>query len=197
MSEKKELEKKLKRSEEDLEDLQIYVKEFSDFLPLPVCIVNPLGRIIDINKSAERLTGFLSIEIIGEFIKSIFLEKDEFEKIESSIEKKRFIYNKELNLITKKEKEISVNVSVSIRKDMNENYIGYFVAFLDIREIKAFQENLEEKIRKRTKELRKRIKELEDFREVTIGRELKIIDLKNKVKKLERQLKKYAHKTKN
>lgn len=192
MPEKKELEKKLQIANESLEDLEAYIREFSAFLPLAVCTINPLGRIVNINKAAESLTGYSPFELIGELITIIFLEKKGIEKITKDIAKLESIRNKELTLVTKQKKEILIGASISIRKDVQNNYIGYFVAFADISEIKALQENLEKKVHQRTEELRERVDELEEFRKATIGREMRIIELKEKIKELENQLKKQA-----
>jgi len=59
------------------------------------------------------------------------------------------------------------------------------------RELKELAESLEEKVKERTRELEKRIAELEKFHKITVGRELKMIELKKKIKELEEELKKY------
>ncbi len=48
---------------------------------------------------------------------------------------------------------------------------------------------LEEKVKERTKELKERIEELEKFHRLAVGRELKMIELKQKLKALEERLK--------
>lgn len=53
---------------------------------------------------------------------------------------------------------------------------------------KIEKDELEKKIQERTEELRDRIDELEHFREITVGRELKIVELKNRIRELEAQL---------
>ncbi|KPJ54723.1 hypothetical protein AMJ47_03770 [Parcubacteria bacterium DG_72] len=186
------LEEKNKRTREDLEDLEFYIKEFSDFLPLPVCAISPMGMVTDFNKAAEGLTGYLSFEIVGENLDKLFLEKEDLEKIEKEIRKEKSIHNKELTLIAKKGNEIPVNASISLRQDRDGNFIGYFLALFDITKIKNLQQDLERKVEERTQELRERLGELETFRKVTIGRELKIVELKNKIKELEAQLEKRA-----
>lgn len=186
MLEKELLQKKLQRAKEDLEDLETYIKEFSAFLPLAVCTVNPLWVIININKTAEDLVGYPSFEIVGESITTIFLEKEEIERIGEEVEKKEYIRGKELTLVTKERKKIPVSISISVRRDKEGNYIGYFLALADITEFKALQENLEEKIKERTKELQERVEELEKFHKLTVGRELKMIELKKKIKELEK-----------
>ena len=99
-----------------------------------------------------------------------------------------------MTLILKGGKEIPVSVSSSIRKDKEGNFIGYFVGITDISELKKFQKGLEEKIKERTKELQKRINELERFHRLTVGRELKMVGLKEEIKKLKEELEKYKGK---
>lgn len=55
-------------------------------------------------------------------------------------------------------------------------------------ELKKAHKDLEIKVQERTKELEEKIEELEKFRKVTVGRELKMIELKERIKDLEKQL---------
>lgn len=58
--------------------------------------------------------------------------------------------------------------------------------------LKELAESLEHQVKERTKELNKRLEELEKFRELTIGRELKMVELKKEIEKLkaEKEVKK-------
>jgi len=49
---------------------------------------------------------------------------------------------------------------------------------------------LEEKVKKRTEELKERVEELERFQKITVGRELKMVELKKEIEKLETKLNK-------
>ena len=57
------------------------------------------------------------------------------------------------------------------------------------RELRELAEKREEEIQERTKELQDRVKELERFQRLTVGRELKMIELKKKIKELEKKSK--------
>ena len=93
-----ETKKEIQRIKEDLINLEAYIEEFSFFLPLAVCIVNPLDIIIDINKAFKDLTSFTEGEVIGESIEGI-LEKDgEIKELTKEIEKKK-PFKKELTLV--------------------------------------------------------------------------------------------------
>ena len=56
------------------------------------------------------------------------------------------------------------------------------------KKLKELSEGLEEEIRERTKELRGKVEELGKFQKLSVGRELKMIELKEKIKKLEKIL---------
>ena len=85
---------------------------------------------------------------------------------------------KEMILIAKDKKEIPVTVSVSLREDPNGNFIGFFITVADITEEKKFQ-----------RELQKKITELERFQKLTVGRELKMVELKKEITILKTELK--------
>jgi PAS domain S-box-containing protein len=152
MVNKESIEERLQRAKEDLEDLRMYINELSDFLPLAILTINPLKMIININKAVESLTGYSTLEIVGEPIDILFPKKEEINKIIKEVRKKGKI-TKELTLISKENKEIPVSASFSVRKDPEGNLIGYFVGIAEIGELKALQEKMEEKVRMRTKEL--------------------------------------------
>jgi len=59
------------------------------------------------------------------------------------------------------------------------------------RELEELAKTLDEKVKERTKELQERISELEKFHRLTVGREIKMVELKNRIKMLEEELKKY------
>jgi len=53
------------------------------------------------------------------------------------------------------------------------------------KELEVLTKSLEKEVNQRTKELQKRVDELERFHKLTVGRELKMIELKKEIKKLE------------
>lgn len=56
------------------------------------------------------------------------------------------------------------------------------------KELRGLAESLEEQIRERTKELQNKVEELEKFNRLAVGRELKMVELKKEIKKLESEL---------
>jgi len=57
------------------------------------------------------------------------------------------------------------------------------------RELEELAHGLDEKVKERTRELEERIEELEKFHKLTVGRELKMVELKREIAKLKNELK--------
>jgi len=175
---------------EDLEDLESYTKDLWQFLPLPTCYINPFHVILDANLAAEEFLGWSLSELVGERIEKLFVVKNQVQEIYKKVLKTEEIVNQEGKVLTKKNQEKIVNISASARR-RNKNYmIGYYLAFTDISELKKFQVELERKVEERTKELKKRVEELEKFHKFAVGRELKMQELKGEIERLKGQPKK-------
>lgn len=191
MNDKKRTEDLLKMAIEDLKDIEIYVREYSTFLPLAVCTINTLGIILNSNQAFQGLTGYREIEAIGKKMEDLFLNKKNFKDlIKEKILKRKPSLTRKMVLLTKKRKKIPVNVAISIRRDEEDNFIGHFIALSDITAFEDLRKNLERKVKERTKQLQERVDELEKFRELTEGRELKMVELKQEIKKLKEELEK-------
>ena len=53
------------------------------------------------------------------------------------------------------------------------------------------QIRIQEELQKREKELKKKVKELEEFYDMAVGRELRMKELKEEIEELREELKKY------
>jgi PAS domain S-box-containing protein len=173
---------------EDLRDLQRFIDEFSMFLPLAVCTVTLMGIITYANKAFLKLTQYKEMEIVGSEIDILFEDKEVFEGLKRETLEKKLVEGREMILRPKDGKKTPVNAYTSLREGDKGVPIGYFLAFLDTTEIKKLQEGLEGKVSERTKELQERINELEKFHILTVGRELRSIELKEEIKRMKKQL---------
>lgn len=87
--------------------------------------------------------------------------------------------NRKANEVTKG----NLNTTVKIRSlDEIGNLAQSFNAMT--KSLRQYTENLEHQVEERTKDLQEKIDELEQFKKVTVGRELKMIELKNEIKQL-------------
>jgi PAS domain S-box-containing protein len=186
-------EEEIKKYQEELNELIDYINSLFNFLPIPICDLSSTFFIIQVNKAFEKLTGFDSLEITGENIEKLFPEKEKIKKITSLLQKERELQNQELVLTKKNGEEIIVNTfwATRIKKEEIE---GFLLAFIDITLLKKVQKEMEEEIKLKTKDLKEKIIELEKFQKIAIGRELKMIELKEEIKKLKRELEKLKSK---
>ncbi len=161
------------KDKEDLKDLENYIQEFFKFLPLPICAANPFGVIINVNNAFCKLTGYNETEIVGERVKSLFLDDEKFGLLEEKVLNGKIIHNKEIALSPKNKENIPVQISISTRKDRKKMLVGYFLALSDIRNLKKIQKKLE-----------KQIEVFEKLQEITVDREIKMARYKNKIKEL-------------
>lgn len=161
---------------DDLRILERYIEEFWAFLPIPAVVISPTFTVLNVSKKFEEFSGYKESEIVGENFKKFFKNS---EKIWSELLKKETISDREMNFLSKRKKEIPINASAKARKDETGEYIGYFFAFVDLTEIKE-----------KEKELREKVEELEVFNKLAVGRELKMIKLKEEIKELKAQLEK-------
>ena len=184
----KEIEKQLRKTREDLEDLERYTEDLIAFLPVAYCFLSGAGKIVDANEAFERLTGFGIDEANGMSAEDLFIESENIKQILEDATHKELVGNKELTLLSGENKKIPVVVSISSRKDNSGNFIGYFLSMNNITEFKKLQDELEKKVEERTEELYERLVDLERFRSLTEGRELKMIELKNTIIKLEEKI---------
>jgi len=175
---------------EDLEDLKKYIQDFTLFLPLAFSLISPFHMILSVNQAFKNLTGYDEMEVTGRDISFLFLDKAKLENFKKTIAKTGKKISQELALITKDKNRIPVNVIALARKSEEGDFQGYFLTISDISQSKKFQEELERQVAERTKELQGKIEELEKINRLTVGRELKMIELKEEIAKLKNSQKK-------
>jgi len=188
---KKTSEQGFREIKEDLEDLKKYIQDFTLFLPLAFSLISPFHIIVSVNQSFKSLAGYDEIEVTGRDISFLFLEKTKLEDFKKDIIKTGKKISKELTLITKNKNKIPVNVIALARKNEEGDSQGYFLTISDISKSKKFRQELERQVIERTKELQEKIEELEKINQLTVGRELKMIELKEEIEKLKEELEKY------
>jgi PAS domain S-box-containing protein len=132
----------------DLNDLERYVQDLTSFLPIPLVTLNPALKIIDINNSFILTTGYARHEIIGAIIDTLFRNSQDLPSIIKKTKDAGFTKNYETLILTKEKKEIQVSVFSVLRTDDDRNILGYFIAFMDISNLKQIEQHLHEKLNK-------------------------------------------------
>jgi len=144
-----------KRASEDVRELERYIKEFSTFLPLPVCLINSSKVIIDVNSAFLEFSSYLEGEIMGQKVEKLFAKNKIINIFLKKLFKEKKILRKEIEFLNKNNESFIVNLFASPRKNYQNKIVGYFLAVSDIDELKKLQNNLEGKVKERTKELQK------------------------------------------
>lgn len=145
--------KDAQRTREDLNEITLYLNDLLNFLPLAICNISPSGTIMVVNKEFENLTGFFSLDIIGKNLTDIFWEKERARELIFEARKRGIIKNQEFILAAKGGRKITASISITIRRDENENIIGYFVGIVDLSILEEMKVKMEKVIAIRTKDL--------------------------------------------
>ena len=190
----------LERSEELFRLLVDQVKDYAIFA------VDPNGYIITWNSGAELLKGYRAEEIIGQHIERFYAEPDRhankpLELLKLAREQGRVEY--EGWRIRKDGSRFWADVIITALVDEKGTLRGYAKVTRDLTERRQAEEalreaknELEHRVLARTAELKEantaleeRLAELEQFHDVVVGRELKLIELEKEIERLRREIK--------
>lgn len=164
---------------EDVIVLEKAIKSFWEILPIPVCTTSPIFIILETGKSFDNLFGYKKDELIGETLKKVSFNKEDFEAFLTDLSLKRKVSNIEVALKIKNGDKILAFISAIAQEDDDGEVFSYLFSFVDVTLIKKTERELEEKV-----------VALEQFQKITIGRELKMVELKEALEKSQEEVKK-------
>ena len=142
-------------------------------------VIDPQAHILMVNQACLDLLGYGRAELIGRPFNFICDERFK-EMMLGRLVEKGSIRDVDLSYCTKSGGKIPVSFSGSLMRDGQGEVLGILCLARDMRErIKA-----EECSERLNKELEKKIEALEEFKRITVDRELKMIELKNRIKEL-------------
>ncbi|MBU1151686.1 PAS domain S-box protein [Patescibacteria group bacterium] len=169
ITERKNSEDKIRESEEKTRNI---VENMNDALILH----NIKGKILEVNDNACKYLGYNKKELIGSFLSMIDSPQSAKlmpARIDKLLKKESVVFEGEH--ITKNGEKIPVSISAKIVIREGEKIVQSIIR--NISESKKLENDLKNKII-----------EMEKFHKITVGRELKMIELKNEIKKLKKQL---------
>ena len=145
----------------------------------PLVTINTEGKITDMNQATVKITGLTRKELTGTDFFDHFTEPQKAREVYQEVFAKGSVADSPLTLRHKDGKLTDVLFNGSVYKDDRGNVLGVVIVARDV----TAQRKLERDVAEREKEL-ERLIELERFRKLTVGRELKMIELKQENQEL-------------
>jgi PAS domain S-box-containing protein len=150
----------------------------------PLVTINPDGTITDVNEATVKVTGVPREKLIGTDFSNYFTEPAKAREGYRLVFSKGMVTDYPLTIRHIDGELTDVLYNASVYKDVGGNVLGVFAAARDITAQRKAEAQVAEQ---RTKEL-ERLAELEKFQKLTVGRELKMIELKKEIQELKRSL---------
>ncbi len=149
----------------------------------PLVTISTAGKITDMNQATAKITGLTRKQLTGTNFFDYFTEPQKAREVYQEVFAKGSVADSPLTLRHKDGKLTDVLFNGSVYKDDRGNVLGVVIVARDV----TAQKKLERDVAEREKEL-ERLVELERFRKLTVGRELKMIELKKENEELRGKL---------
>ncbi|TAN31453.1 PAS domain S-box protein, partial [bacterium] len=169
-----------KRAEEQVLAASQYARSLIESSLDPLVTISPEGKITDVNEATIKVTGVPREELIGTDFSNYFTEPDKAREGYQQVFAKGSVTGYPLTIRHRNRQLTEVLYNASVYKDVRGNVLGVFAAARDVTVQKKVEAEIAEQ---RGKEL-ERLAELERFQKLTVGRELKMIELKNEIEEL-------------
>jgi PAS domain S-box-containing protein len=173
-----------KRADEQILAASQYSRSLIEASLDPLVTISPEGKITDVNEATIKVTGVPRARLIGTDFSDYFTEPERAREGYQQVFSKGSVSDYPLTIRHQNGKLTDVLYNASVYKDVDGNVLGVFAAARDVTAQKTAEAQVAEQ---RTKEL-ERLAELERFQKLTVGRELKMIELKKEIEDLKLQL---------
>ncbi|MFZ3166679.1 MAG: PAS domain S-box protein [Candidatus Methanoperedens sp.] len=152
----------------------------------PLVTISPEGKITDVNEATIKVTGIPRDKLIGTDFSNYFTEPENARKGYEQVFAKGSVTDYPLTIRHKDGRLTDVLYNASVYRDARGDVLGVFAAARDVTAQKEAEKKIAEqraKEEQRAREL-ERLAELERFQKLTVGRELKMIELKKEIEEL-------------
>ncbi len=156
----------------------------------PLVTISPEGKITDVNEATINATGVPRDGLIGTVFSDYFTEPDKAREGYQRVFSEGSVTDYPLTIRHRDGRLTNVLYNASVYRDVQGNVLGVFAAARDVTaQRRAEAEVAEQRDRdlERQAEL-ERLAELERFQRLTVGRELKMIELKKEIEELRREI---------
>ena len=160
------------------------LKTIADYM----MVFNKDGTIAFVNDSALEAVG-IGRRVIGAKLDGVF-DEGVLLSIFGRLGKEGMIRDVRSSMRLKDGKSIPVSLNCSAVKDGSGTLMGYVIVAKDMTRINELIENLKSRtadLEKSQSQLNEKIAEAERFNKLAVGRELKMVELKKRIKQLEQQ----------
>jgi PAS domain S-box-containing protein len=177
------------QAEEKLAAASQYARSLIEASLDPLVTISPEGKIMDVNEATVKVTGIPRAKLIGTDFSDYFTEPEKAREGYQQVFQKGFVTDYPLTIRHKDGRLMNVLYNASVYRDVEGNVLGVFAAARDVtaqREAEAKIAEQRAREEERAREL-ERLAELERFQKLTVGRELKMIELKKEIEELRRE----------
>jgi PAS domain S-box-containing protein len=144
--------------------------------------INPEGMITDANEATSKVTGVPRDELIGTAFSEYFTEPRKADAIYQRVFAEGMAVDYPLTMRHRDGRLSEVLYNASVYRDANGEVLGVFAAARDVTKQRQAQAEIADQL---DREVERRA-ELERFQRLTVGRELKMIELKKEIESLRR-----------
>jgi len=144
--------------------------------------ISPDGMITDANEATVKVTGVPREELIGTAFSDCFTDPEKANRIYELVFSQGMAVDYPLTMRHRDGTLTEVLYNASLYRDLKGNVLGVFAAARDVtKQMQAQRETADEQAKALG-----RLAELERFQRLTVGRELKMIELKKEIESLRR-----------
>jgi PAS domain S-box-containing protein len=144
--------------------------------------ISPEGKITDANQATVKVTGVPRDELIGTAFSDYFTEPEKANQIYQRVFAEGMASDYPLTIRHRDGTLTEVLYNASVYRGAGDQVLGVFAAARDVtKQVQAQKELAEQQARGLN-----RLAELERFQRLTVGRELKMIELKKEIESLRR-----------
>ena len=172
------------QAEERLHSASQYARSLIEASLDPLVTISAEGKITDVNEATIKVTGVPREELIGTDFSNYFTEPEKAREGYQQVFAKGSVTDYPLTIRHRNRRLNEVLYNASVYKDARGEVLGVFAAARDVTAQKKAEAEIAEQ---RSKEL-DRLAELERFQKLTVGRELKMIELKKEIEQLKAQV---------
>ncbi len=143
----------------------------------PLVTISPEGKITDVNEATIKVTGVSRRILIGTDFSDYFTDQEKARDGYLRVFSKGYVTDYPLTIRHSDGTLTAVLYNASVYKDVRGNVLGVFAAARDV----TAQKTAEAEVADQRKKELERLVELERFQKLTVGRELKMIELKRQL----------------